>query len=201
MVVGSIRDWVAEAFQSVYSSNPLSKLNVSDRTYLWSLLVAYCYASRAKRGERENAFFKELDRMSKTLADAAKLGERLKSQIFGGTSSDALRPFTAGFEDLPMRLIGFSKTLGEALNSVGKPGHKDEVLATQRLIQASEFVRLKTRRYNDEHLAGVFQIIAKRPISDDFSGAAIRKKRLYLKKHYPALYASALKWAKTEHAG
>src|ERR1039458_1069850 len=74
-------------------------------------------------------------------------------------------------------------------------GHKDEVLATQRLIQASEFVRLKTRRYNDEHLAGVFQIITKRPISDDFSGAAIRKKRLYLKKHYPVLYANALRRA------
>jgi hypothetical protein len=86
--------------------------------------------------------------------------------------------------------------LGEVLNSVGKPGHKDEVLATQWLIQASEFVRWKTRQYNDEHLAEVFQVIAKRPISDDFSGAAIRKKRLYLKKHYPMLYANALKRAK-----
>jgi hypothetical protein len=44
-------------------------------------------------------------------------------------------------------------------------------------------------------------VIAKRPISDDFSGAAIRKKRLYLKKHYPMLYANALKRAKMEHEG
>ncbi len=95
-----------------------------------------------------------------------------------------------------MRLVGFSKTLGEALNSFGKPGRKDEALATQGLIQASEFVRLKSGRYNDEHLAGVFQIIARRPISDDFSGAAIRKKRLYLKKHYPVLYDGALRSAK-----
>ncbi len=195
-VAADIRDRVAKAFQSVYSSNPLSRLSVSDRTYLCSLLLAYDYKSRTKHGEAPNAFLKELDSMSKTAADAAKLGARLKSQIFEGDSSEALRPFTAGFEDLPMRLIGFSKTLGEALNSFGKPGRKDEALATQGLIQASEFVRLKSGRYNDEHLAGVFQIIARRPISDDFSGAAIRKKRLYLKKHYPVLYDGALRSAK-----
>jgi hypothetical protein len=198
-VADGIDGRVAKAFQSVYSSNPLSGLNISDRTYLWSLLVAFAYGSETRHGERANAFLEEWESMSKTVADAAKLGARLKSQIFGGTSSEALRPFTAGFEDLPMRLIGFSKALGEVLNSVGKPGHKDEVLATQWLTQASEFVRWKTSRYNDEHLAEVFQVIAKRPISDDFSGAAIRKKRLYLKKHYPVLYANALKRAKREH--
>jgi hypothetical protein len=144
-VADGIGNRVAKAFQSVYSNNPVSRLSVSDRTYLWSLLVAYRYASGTKHGERANSFFEEWDSMSKTVADAAKLGEKLKSLIFDGASSGALRPFTAGFEDLPMRLIGFSKALGEVLNSVGKPGHKDEVLATQWLIQASEFVRWKTR--------------------------------------------------------
>jgi hypothetical protein len=132
--------------------------------------------------------------MGQYVQNAAKLGARLKSQIFGGTtSSQALVPFAAGFEDLPLRLIVFSKTLGEALNSFRKPGHKDKVLATQGLIQASEFVFLKTGQHSDEHLAELFQAIGKRSAAEDLSGDAIRKKRKYLSERYPILYAQALK--------
>jgi len=199
-VADRIGDSAAKAFQEIHPNNPLNKLNDSDRKALWASLMAYAYASRTERGERANTFFEEWESMSKTVADAAKLGARLKSQVFEGTSSEALRPFTAGFEDLPMRLIGFSKTLGEALNSSGKRGHKAKILATQSLIQASEFVRLKTGQHYDEHLAELFQAIGNRSAAEELSGDAIRKKREYLKKHYPALYADAVKWAKTEHA-
>ena len=195
-----IADWAGKAFQEIHPKNPLNKLNDSDRKALWALLMAYDYASRIKRGERTNAFLKELDSMSKTVADAAKLGARLKSQVFEGTSSEALRPFTAGFEDLPMRLIGFSKTLGEALNSFGKQGHKAKILANQSLVQASEFVLVKTGQHYDEHLAELFQAIGNRPEELELTGDAIRKKREHLKGSYPVLYANALKLAKREHA-
>lgn len=197
--MADIRDFAAKAFQEIHPNNPRNKLNDSDRKILWALLMAYAHASRTKHGGKAKAFFEEWDSMSKTVADAAKLGARLKSQIFGGTtSSQALVPFAAGFEDLPMRLIVFSKTLGEALDSFGKPGHKDKVLVTQG-IQASEFVYLKTGQHYDEHLAELFQAIGKRSAAEDLSRDAIRKKRERLKEHYPVLYANAVKRAKRKH--
>jgi hypothetical protein len=60
------------------------------------------------------------------------------------------------------------------------------------LITASEVVRLHTGQHYDEHLAELFQAVAMRPVSTDLSGDAIRKKREYLKTHYPELYAKAL---------
>jgi hypothetical protein len=145
-----IEERVAKTFQSVYRSNPLHKLNVSDRTFLWSLLFLYSYET-CKSGGRADALFEEWERKSQTVADAAKLGERLKSEIFGGPSAGALRGFTVGFEDLPKRLADFSRRLGRALDAMGKRGRKREVLTIQRLVEASEFVKLKTRYYNDEH--------------------------------------------------
>jgi len=179
-----IEERVAKTFQSVYRSNPLHKLNVSDRTFLW----------------RADALFEEWERKSQTVADAAKLGERLKSEIFGGPSAGALRGFTVGFEDLPKRLADFSRRLGRALDAMGKRGRKREVLTIQRLVEASEFVKLKTRYYNDEHLAGLFNLIVRPPERKPggeklfkpkkLSGAAISKKRLYFKDNYPQLYAN-----------
>ena len=170
-----IGDWAGKAFQEIHPNNPLNKLNDSDRKALWALLMAYAYASRAKRGERTNAFLKELDSMSKTVADAAKLGTRLKSKVFEGTSSEALRPFTAGFDDLPVRLIEFSKTLGEALNSFGKQGHKAKIFANQSLVQASEFVLAKTGQHYDEHLASCFRRLGIAP--RNWSCPAMRSER------------------------
>jgi hypothetical protein len=198
-VADRIKDWAGKAFQEIHPKNPLNKLNDSDRKILWAMLMVYAHASGPKHGERANAFFKELDSMSKTVADAAKLGTRLKSQVFKGTSSEALRPFTAGFDDLPARLIEFSKTLGEALNSFGKQGHKAKILTNQSLVQASEFVLVKTGQHYDEHLAELFQAIGNRPEELELSGDAIRKKREHLKESYPVVYANALKRAKSEY--
>jgi hypothetical protein len=204
-----IEERVAKTFQSVYRNNPLHKLDVSDRTFLWSLLFLYSYETE-EPGEKADDFFEEWESMSQTVADAAKLGERLKSQIFGGPSAGALRGFTVGFEDLPRRLAGFSRRLGRALDAIGKRGRKREVLTIQRLVEASEFVRLKTRHYNDEHLAGLFNLI-ERPRErkrrgknlskpKELSGAAISKKRLYLKKHYPLVYANILRRVRRDYA-
>ncbi len=76
---------------------------------------------------------------------------------------------------------------------MGKRGHKRQMFAGQFLIEASEFVRLKTGQHYDEHLAELFQAIGTRSINEDLSGDAIRKKREYFDKWYPRLYKSVLK--------
>ncbi len=61
---------------------------------------------------------------------------------------------------------------------------------------ASEFVRLKTGGYNDEHFAELIQALdLKFDFGADFSGDAIRKKRGYISDNYPLLYSNALKEA------
>lgn len=64
---------------------------------------------------------------------------------------------------------------------------------------ASEFVRLKLGKHFDEHLAELVQAIpGKRDsISEDISGDAIRKKRIYLKRRYPELHTEALRRAES----
>jgi hypothetical protein len=193
VVADSIRDPVDKAFQETHPDNPLRELNPSERKYLWALLL---FADTAMSPGGGDVVFKELDRMSKTVSDAAKLSAKLKSQIFGGPSSELLGPFTVGFEDLPAGLTEFSKTVGEVLDSTGKRGHKKKALASAYIVQASEFVWMRTGQHYDEHLAELFQPIRKRAEFDDFSGDAIRKRRENLKEHYPMLYASALRRAR-----
>ena len=184
---------VAKAFGNLHPDNPLNRLHDRDRTCLWVLLLFYALlATEERKGKTDDH---PLESVSKLMADAAKLAAKLESEVFRGPFSDALRPFSTGFEDLPTRLVGLSKRLGGMLDTFGKRGHKREVFASEWLVVASEFVRLRTGRYNDEHLAELFQGIWKpRPMAD-FSSDAIRKKRLYAKKQYPAVYAGALKQA------
>jgi hypothetical protein len=137
-----------------------------------------------------------LEKISRVLADSAKLGAELKSEVFGGPFSQALRPFTAGFEDIPPRLIGFSERLASALDLFGKSGHKAKNLATQSLIEASEFVRLKTGENYDVHLAELLQATGNRSLEEELSAEAIGKKRKYLEKHFPALYLASLNRAR-----
>jgi len=185
---------VAKAFGNLFPDNPLKKLYDRDRTYLYALLLIYDHrATEAKTGQTSD---EPLERVSKVLADAAKLAAKLESEVFQGPLSDVLRQFSAGYEDLPIRLAGLSERLGNALDTVGKRGHKREILATQHLVEASEFVRLRTGRHYDEHLAELFQGIGKLCLSEDLSSDAIRKKRVYAKKHYPGLCADASKRAK-----
>jgi hypothetical protein len=85
---------------------------------------------------------------------------------------------------------------------VREAGHKDKMFANQILIIVSEFVHLKTGSYRDEDLAELYQGIVKPSLKhtkDVMSGDAIRKKRKYLKKKCPELYAQAVN--KAEHYG
>jgi hypothetical protein len=65
-------------------------------------------------------------------------------------------------------------------------------------VAASEFVRLRTGQYFDEHVAELYQAItaSKHSLSEDLSGDAIRKKRDYTAKNYPDLYSEALNCAR-----
>jgi hypothetical protein len=184
-----------EAFEGLHLDAPLRKLDDSDRIVLWALLLTYAHFSPEKLVTEE---INDLERLSKIMADAARVGAELRSEVLEGPLSGPFRPFIAGFADVPLRLARFSERLGKELNSYGKPGHKARIRSTQWLVEASEFIRLKTHQYNDEHLADLFQAIEtdyEEP-QEDLSSDAIRKKRKYLKKHYPRRYADALEQAK-----
>jgi hypothetical protein len=71
-------------------------------------------------------------------------------------------------------------------------------LINQCLVAASEFVKLKLGDYCDEHVAELYQAVSDALPDEDLSGAAIYRKRAYLKRHYPDLCADAV--AKANHA-
>jgi hypothetical protein len=149
---------------------------------------------RRPKGRSTNGF---LEKEAKLVADAAKLGSKLESEVFHGPNSDVLLPFISSFSDLPGQLAEFSKVVGGMLELFGKRGHHEGNLYGFFLIVASEFVRLKTGQHYDEHLADLYQAVSERSVTEDLSGDAIRKRREYLKKCYPDLYAWMLERART----
>ena len=102
----------------------------------------------------------------------------------------SLKIVLGNFHDLPPRLEAFGILFGGLLDRiVGKRGQKNKLAKNQILLVASEFVRLKTNRYNDEHLAELIQALRDKSDLSDFSGDAIHKKREHLKRTYPLVYA------------
>jgi hypothetical protein len=189
----------AQAFRDIAAGNPLRKLSEPDQKLLYSMLKVYAAVTtedgkkRSKRGSKDGLLEKE----AKLVADAAKLGSKLESEVFQGPNSDVLFPYISSFSDLPRQLTEFSKVVGGMLDLFGKRGHKEGNLYGFFLIVASEFVRLKTGQHYDEHLAELYQAVSERSLTEDLSGDAIRKRREYLKKNYPDLYSWMLERART----
>jgi hypothetical protein len=185
----------AQAFQNIAADNPLCRLSEPDRKLLYSMLKVYA-AVTTKDGKRRS---KDglLEKEAKLVADAAKLGSKLESEVFHGPNSDVLLPYISSFSYLPERITEFSKVVGGILDLFGKRGHKEGNLNGFFLIVASEFVRLKTSQHYDEHLAELYQAISERSLTVDLSGDAIRKRREYLRKCYPDLYSWMLERART----
>ena len=189
----------AQAFRDIAAGNPLRKLSEPDQKLLYSMLKVYAAVTtedgkkRSKRGSKDGRLEKE----AKLVADAAKLGSKLESEVFQGPNSDVLFPYISSFSDLPRQLTEFSKVVGGMLDLFGKRGHKEGNLYGFFLIVASEFVRLKTGQHYDEHLAELYQAVSERSLTEDLSGDAIRKRREYLKKNYPDLYSWMLERART----
>ena len=185
----------AQAFRHIAATNPLRKLSGPDQKILYSMLKVYAAVTtqNGKRRSKDGLLEKE----AKLVADAAKLGSKLESEVFHGPNSDVLLPYIYSFSDLPRQLTEFSKVVGGMLDLFGKRGHKEGNLYGFFLIVASEFVRLKTGQHYDEHLAELYQAVSERSLTEDLSGDAIRKRREYLKKSYPDLYSWMLERART----
>lgn len=186
---------VGKAFESTGPRNPLNRLQEVDKCLLWAWLTVYssCEVEPKKRFD----FLSWLERTTQTAADADALATRIQAQVFQSEFAKSVSPFVIGFQDVPLRLHAFASRLGEVLGSFGKPGHKGRVLNNRFLIMASEFVRLRTGKHHDEHLAELYQAIRMEPENSsatpgDFSGDAIRKKREHFKKTYPLLYRHAM---------
>ena len=185
----------AQAFRDIAAGNPLRKLSEPDQKLLYSMLKVYAAVTtqNGKRRSKDGLLEKE----AKLVADAAKLGSKLESEVFQGPNSDVLFPYISSFSDLPRQLTEFSKVVGGMLDLFGKRGHKEGNLYGFFLIVASEFVRLKTGQHYDEHLAELYQAVSERSLTEDLSGDAIRKRREYLKKNYLDLYSWMLERART----
>ena len=185
----------AQAFRDIAAGNPLRKLSEPDQKLLYSMLKVYAAVTtqNGKRRSKDGLLEKE----AKLVADAAKLGSKLESEVFHGPDSDVLLPYISSFSDLPRQLTEFSKVVGGMLDLFGKRGHKEGNLYGFFLIVASEFVRLKTGQHYDEHLAELYQAVSERSLTEDLSGDAIRKRREYLKKNYLDLYSWMLERART----
>jgi len=185
----------AEAFATLGPNNPLIHLSQKDKELLCAYLMVYDTISRPSASQEMNMESEE--RAARTAWDAAGLADRLEADVFHGPLAEILQPLSCGFELLPELLRAFASRVGGGLDLTGKPGRKGEVLVNQMLVTASEFVRLRTGRPNDEHVAELFQGISQGSGSD-FSGAAIHKKRKRLEREYPAAYqALVLRLKKT----
>ena len=134
---------VKKAFEDIGPKNPLRRLGETDKHILWSLLTIYAF-ERELKGEG-NRFVNMLEKTAKTAPDAAALAKRIQSQVFTGELAERLKPFIGGFQDLPFRLAAFSGRLGNVMNSLGKPGHKDRMFRNRVLVEASEFVKSRGR--------------------------------------------------------
>jgi len=188
----------AQAFRDVAATNPLRKLSEPDRKLLYSMLKVYAAVTTQDGKRRSKGQSKDglLEKEAKLVADAAKLGSKLESEVFHGPNSDVLLPYISSFSGLPGQLAEFSKVVGGMLDLLGKRGHKEGNLCDFFLIVASGFVLLKVGQHYDEHLAELYQAVSERPLTADLSGDAIRKRREYLKKCYPDLYSWMLERAR-----
>jgi len=179
----------AKAFGDLLD-NPLKDLEKPDQTLLYSMLLVYsAVTTRVSKGPSDDD---SLEGVAKLVANAADLGLRLESEVFHGPDSDVFLPFISSFSDLPRGLAEFSKLVGGVLDLIGKPGHKGRNLTNQLLIQASEFVQLKTGEYHDGHLAELYKAILESSPTEDLSFREIQKMRKYVKEHYRRLNVDAL---------
>jgi hypothetical protein len=172
--------YVSSVFEYTGPKNPLRCLNPEEKIVLVSLLTIYVAAST----KEDDGF----EQVSATARQASALATKIRQ--LRGTFGQALGDVLGDFDDLAMRLMAFSICLGGFCDHfLGKPGHQGKLSKNEVLLMASEFIRYKTNRYNDEHLAEIIQAVNDKSDVPDFSGDAIHKKRLYLKRNYPLRYA------------
>ena len=132
----------------------------------------------------------ELERVAATVSEATSFAAKLESEVFQGPYE--LLPWTARYRELPKQLAELSRGIESELNYYGKRGHKAELSANTWLVCAVEFAKFKLGRPCYEDIAELFQALEERPISEDFSGDAIRKKVRYIKRQYRPIHDSSV---------
>ncbi len=182
----------AKRFSQLGPKNPLRTLSGSDQGLLMALLVMYKWRPRPDPSNPSEL----LEEASRVAGLAGSLSKKMQATFFDGALAGAFDPLLAGYKDLPLQLDRFSSRIKLLLDQLGgKAGHKGKTTTNQFLVTASEFVRLKTGTYNDEHLAELMQTLwsdADPESLKELSGDAIRKKREHLKSTYAILYARAV---------
>jgi hypothetical protein len=197
-MLGDLADLTAKAFESLHCDAPLRGLDDGDRMSLVLLLKIY-EATMQEGGS--DPYFEQMEKVAKVATEAAAFGARLESEVFQGPFADFLPPYTSKYRELPKKLLAFSVVYGFYVRSFGKTGHKAKIHADYWLVMASEFVRLKTNQYCDGQMGELLYAIGDHLDSEAKSDEAIRKKRLFLKKHYQWQYNEALKSAKRAFDG
>lgn len=143
-------------------------------------------SANVKAGTEED----ELERVAATVSESASFAAKLESEVFQGPYK--LPRWAARYRQLPKQLLELSHGLESQLNHYGKRGHKAELNANSWLVCAVEFAKFKIGRPCYEEIAEVFQAVEERPISEDFSGDAIRKKVQYIKNRYRAIHDASV---------
>jgi hypothetical protein len=179
------------AFRDFYTDSPLLQLQLHDRVYLVSLLKVFEVATTSKNVPPFSASLEgahQIADQARTLASGMKANEGLRNL-------ERLDPFLhLRFASIADDLDAFASFVTTVLGALGKVGHKHHAFPNTLIVAASEFVRLHTGSYNDEHLVELFQRF-RVDATEKFSGDAIRKRREQMKRYYPKLYDEALRIA------
>jgi hypothetical protein len=223
---------VAKAFDRLPPTSPLRELNDTDQESVWASLHIYKtnWVKRVpghgpKRKNTSNSFkanreprapkrssdslnpaVQELGRIVQAASDAAKLASKIEN-LLQNDWGEVLNRRLMKSRELPVHLNSFASQVDGLLDALGKNGYQIGcAIEDQFLIYASEKVRHRTKRWNDSHLADLFQVIevgaaepalraserapgaAQSEILLDLSGETICRIRDRFKKKHPELY-------------
>jgi hypothetical protein len=180
------RKAVAQAFDCLGEANPLRAMAEADKAVVWGTLGLF-----ADERSAPSRYEQQWDRLAQVAADAAKLASRIE-EILQADHGEVLNRRLKNSRDLPTHLSSFADQAGGLVKTLGETDLKRRrALQDRFLIYASEFVKLKTGTWNDEHLAELLQTM--RSVSADFSGDAIRKTRERFRQKHHVLYEITLK--------
>lgn len=172
--------------------NPLRKLGYEDRRDLWGLLLLFVTS-------RDHSFdyLETLEQAAQTASSAAELATKMEA-IFRASHIKTLEGFFRPYRVLPIMLRLYAKKTGSLLDALGKRGHKKHTAVSRFLVEASEFVKMKTNRWNDEHLVELLQVVPGfssglgQQSTKEFDGSFIRKRRERFKNDYPEMHRAIL---------
>ena len=178
---------IEQCYQDIGWNNPLRKLSEELKVHLFSQLIVYGELERHDKPQEDPSNYQiSVDEAHEVAREANALADRIDSLLQEGWNWKQLH-FMTPYRILPWMLRHLSSNLGFFARMIAKPRKLDSVLATQMLLTASEFVKINTGSFNDEHLVDLVQQMY--PFwSDELAGDTIRKRRDRFKADYPEHY-------------